>query len=254
MKLLYQKLRRMKSAAALLLALALAVSAACAEAPLLQRLRFADWKYLAFEGQVIRPEPDVYPDVEVPLYWTSSDPFVADYVFIGHTAVPASPESATPSDLPAPAGPTEGIECRQVGTADITCAAQDGSGRSAHFRLIVEPEIPVGIEEVRLVRGRLALRLKNRMWETMIQGMTVEIAYLDAEGNEIAVQEAELSGFKIRAAKRGEVSLPPEPPEGAETWRIAIRQIRNWEMSYDLPRTEEELNRGAEALFTPPSE
>ena len=230
MLLLYRKPRRMQGIFALLAALLIALPACAEEAETLQRLRFTDYRMIAFQGQTVFPQPDYYPDINPVFRWESGNPFVAE------------------------AGEDGGILCREVGDAMIYCTAQDGSNREAKIRLVVEPQIPVCIEEVKPQRGHLVMTVKSRMWETLTQGMTLAYTYLDAEENELGSGMEEVTGFRIFAAKHGEIAISPEMPEGASALRIRVTQIRNWQMSYDIPDAglpPEEMNRGSIYLYVP---
>ena len=213
MSALYQRLSRLRRLGLLLSCfLLLPLHSLGEELPALQRLRFPETRYTAFQGQTVSPVPEVYPEVEPVLTWSSDNPFVAQPLEEG------------------------GIACQEVGNALLRCTSQDASHRSASLRLIVEPALPIAMQTCTWQRGRLVLTVKNRMWETQIQRVTLEVTCLDAQGEELTLRTVELSGFHLFAAKVTSLSFPPEAfPEGTVSLRLRITENANWQLTYALP-------------------
>ena len=189
-----------------------------------QRISFPSSRVIAFRGQTVRVEPVFVPEdaTDKRLSWVSDDPFVADVSDSGET-----------------------IECRQVGDALLVCTTMDGTKRRAQVRLLVEPSSPVGIRSAEWKSGTLHMTVKNRMWETALQGVTLSIRGKDEKGEDSGTEISASADLKILAARVGTLDVALQSSDIRE-WTamdIAIEKIQWQGGVYEVPEEERDIVR-----------
>ena len=190
------------------------------------RLNLSPNPYVAFRGETISLTATVSPsdaDTEhATLSWTSSNPFSA-------SIAEAAGLSAT-------------LSANQVGQSTVTCIANDGSRKRASLHLRVEPTLPLALREGKRTVNQLLLKVKSRMRETAISGVTLAMTFLSGEGEVLLQSTGKFTGLSIPAARFADLTLAlPKAPEGASLLRLQVTEITYAGGSYVFPENEENL-------------
>ena len=180
----------------------------------IERISLSPNPYVAFRGQTVTLTPVISPaDADLSgltVSWSSDNPYVAGVYSISLSAE---------------------VACRQVGQSTIVVRAEDGSRKrgSVHFR--VEPTVPVTLRDVQVEKQpdgmRLALEIKNRMRETTVREVVLQVDMKDGEGNLLASKTAQIA-VHIQPARRGFYALPLQAgdlPEKTESLAVRIVKI-----------------------------
>ena len=159
----------------------------------IERISLSPNPYVAFRGQTVTLTPVISPaDADLSgltVSWSSDNPYVAGVYSISLSAE---------------------VTCRQVGQSTIVVRAEDGSRKrgSVHFR--VEPTVPVTLRDVqaeKLPDGmRLALEIKNRMRETTVREVVLQVD--DGEAVRIIYTRASIASWEARSKLTIEFAEP----------------------------------------------